>query len=266
MKIRTVVFSLLGVIVISGVLAGFFLPSITAALTVAPTNKQTATTPKTPTPARKTTQPNQPLMTPTPTMPATATGKPLAQDTFQRPNQALWGAASDGKAWQGAANQSQSFSIVNKTGQINGQGFFDTILGGQQADAEILFTSSLTSFQQANIGAVLRWQDPNNWYKAYLDGQQLIILRKVQGVVTRLGNTPFVASTNTSYDIRFQVAGNDLATKVWLHGTKEPANWMVIAQDSSLTTGKGGVRAFIQPGITITVQSFSEDTMLMQQK
>lgn len=263
MKLRTVVLSLLGAIIISGVVAGFFLPSIMAALTVIPANQQTATTPNV---AKQTQNTPLPGQTPTPTMPATTTGKPVAQDNFQRADQTLWGTASDGQNWQGAANQSQSFSIANKAGLIQGQGFFDTTLGGQQADAEILFTSSLSSFQQANIGAVLRWHDPNNWYKAYLDGQKLIILRKIQGVVTRLSDFNFPATPNTSYDLRFQVAGNNLAAKVWRHGTTEPANWMVIAQDNSLTTGQGGIRAFIQPGITIKVQAFLEDTMIMPPK
>src|SRR5581483_3335689 len=40
-------------------------------------------------------------------------GSVLARDTFQRANQASWGTASDGHAWQSDANTSPAFSIVN---------------------------------------------------------------------------------------------------------------------------------------------------------
>lgn len=259
MKTRTVVLILIGTLIVSGLLAGLFAPSITAALTLPATGMQKQANNIQPPPVA--THQSGVSASPSPTMPTTTRVKALAQDTFQRPDQTFWGMASDGQSWQGAANQNQNFSIVNKTGLINGQGFFEALLGEQATDAEILFSSSLTSFQQANIGAVLRWQDTNNWYKAYLDGQKLIILRKFQGVVQRLGDTPFVAQPQTSYDLRFQILGNRLATRVWKHGTNEPANWMVIAQDNDLTSGLGGVRAFISSGITIKVSSFAERSL-----
>src|SRR5207249_8070959 len=55
--------------------------------------------------------------TPTPTVTPSVTPSPsptpgsiLAQDTFQRPNQAHWGAASDGQTWGGDANTLSVFS------------------------------------------------------------------------------------------------------------------------------------------------------------
>src|SRR5207248_784815 len=56
--------------------------------------------------------------------------KVLAQDTFARPNQSLWGTASDGQMWSSDAAQSHAFSIVNHAGLVsNGSGIFDAILG-----------------------------------------------------------------------------------------------------------------------------------------
>ena len=79
------------------------------------------------------------------------------QDTFQRPNQALWGTASDGHTWGGDANTLSAFSILNNTGQIsNRNGVYNAVLGSTATDAEVLFTGSMSSYSNTNLGAVLR--------------------------------------------------------------------------------------------------------------
>jgi len=101
--------------------------------------------------------------------PAPPPGTTLAQDTFHRPNQSLWGTASDGHVWGGEANTSTLFSITNNAGQVaNGTGPHDAVLGPTAANAEVLFAGSVNTFSGANMGAVLRWTDTNNWYKAYI--------------------------------------------------------------------------------------------------
>src|SRR5438270_1007608 len=68
----------------------------------------------------------------------------LAQDTFLRANQTLWGVASDGQRWGADAMSSQSFAIVNHTGQVaNGNGIYDAVLGPHTANAEVVFTGSM---------------------------------------------------------------------------------------------------------------------------
>ncbi len=65
---------------------------------------------------------HHPSPSPTVTMtppPSPTPGSILAQDTFQRPNQALWGTASDGHTWGGDANTVSVFSIVNTTGRYS---------------------------------------------------------------------------------------------------------------------------------------------------
>src|SRR5258707_9024956 len=92
-----------------------------------------------------------PTVTPSP-------GSTLAQDTFQRPNQALWGTASDGDPSAELENTLNALSIVINTNKIsNGNGVYSAVLGSTATDAEVLFSGSLSSYSNTNLGAVLRW-------------------------------------------------------------------------------------------------------------
>ena len=201
-----------------------------------------------------------PTPSPSPTMTVTTTvtpGTTLAQDTFQRPNQALWGTASDGQTWGGDANTQSVFSIVNNTGQVsNATTTYSAVLGPAATDAEVLFTGSMSSYTNDNLGAVLRWTDDNNWYKAYIDGASLIVQKKVSGATTILGSVPFAATAGTSYTLRFRVVGTTLFAKVWQTGTSEPANWMVMVTDTTFFSGFCGLRMLAQNGATATYTSF----------
>src|SRR5947209_6342028 len=72
----------------------------------------------------------------------------LAQDTFQRPDQQFWGVASDGENWAGDAAKTPAFAIVNRTGRVTGTGsaIYDSVLGKQVADSEVLFSGSVSHF------------------------------------------------------------------------------------------------------------------------
>src|SRR5439155_13001003 len=94
---------------------------------------------------------------------------------FHRANQALWGTASDGHAWGAEANSSSIFSINNNAGQVaGGTGPHSAVLGPTASNAEVLFAGSVNSWSGANIGAVVRFVDTNDWYKAYLEGSNLV--------------------------------------------------------------------------------------------
>jgi streptogramin lyase len=204
----------------------------------------------TPTPTPTTTTP-----TPTPTP-----GAVLATDTFQRANQTFWGTASDGHAWGGDANNLNVFSIVSNTGHIaNGSTSYSAVLGPPTTNAEILLSGSLSSFNSTstNIGGVLRWKDGNNWYKAYIDGSNnLVVQKKVNGSTTILGTAPFSPKAGTSYTLRFRVSGSTLSAKVWQTGSTEPTSWMVTVTDSSLPSGFCGLRMLVQSGVVATYTSF----------
>jgi hypothetical protein len=183
----------------------------------------------------------------------------LAQDTFQRANQPLWGTASDGRMWDGDANTMQTFSIVGHSGQIaHGQGTFNAVLGPAIANSEVLLNASVSQFHadMVNIGAVLRWSDGHNWYKALLNGTHLIVLKRVKGATTQLGSVPFAAQNGVAYSVRFRVVGANLFAKAWPSNAAEPVSWAIVVSDLSLTTGQSGIRVLLQTDSTVTISTF----------
>jgi hypothetical protein len=201
--------------------------------------------------------------TASPTAQPTARREPvvLAQDDFQRPDQSLWGMASDGSTWGGDANKSAAFAIVGGVGQVTGgRGFFNAILGPLTANEEVVMSGSVDHFDNLrdNLGAVLRWTDDNNYYKAYFDGASLILIKRVAGAVTRLGAVPFSARDGVRYSLRFRLVGSQLLVRAWPSEAAEPGTWMISASDRSLASGYGGLRVLVEPGITITVALFQE--------
>ncbi len=211
----------------------------------------------TPTPTPSPSPSPSPTVTVTPS-PSPTPGTILAQDTFQRSNQALWGTASDGQIWGGDANSSKVFSIAGNTGQLtNGNTSYSAVLGPTVTNAQVLFSGSISSFNATNIGAVLHWTDGNNWYKAYIDGTNLIIQKKVNGSTTILNKTAFAAQTGTSYTLRFSVVGSTLSAKVWQTGSSEPGTWMVTATDSAFQSGYCGLRIQVQNGAIAQITAFT---------
>jgi hypothetical protein len=182
----------------------------------------------------------------------------LAQDTFKRGNQTHWGNASDGQTWGGDANSASVFSISGNVGRVsNGNTSYSAVLGPTSTNAQVLFSGSISNFNNVNLGSVLRWSDGNNWYKAYIDGSDLVIQKKVNGNTSILGQVSFSAKTGTSYTLRFSVSGTTLSAKVWQTNQTEPANWMVSATDSSFQSGYCGLRMLDQNGAVMTFTSFT---------
>lgn len=221
----------------------------TPVVTNTPTTTPTASTSPTVTPS--------PTLTPTLTPTTTPTsGQLLGSDTFQRANQTQWGTASDGQAWSGDANTANGFSIVGNAGVVNSGGNnYSAVLGKSATDAQVVVSGSLSSYNNANLGAVLRWTDGNNWYKAYISGNTFYIQKKIAGNGTFLASAAFTAQVNTSYTLRFQVVGSTLSAKVWATGSAEPSAWTLTTTDSSLTAGYCGIRVLTQGG-TATFTSF----------
>jgi hypothetical protein len=130
------------------------------------------------------------------------------------------------------------------------------VLGGAAPDAEAFVTGSITSFAGSNFGDVLRWNDGNNWYKAYVDGANLLIQKKVNGVTTILATTPFTATAGAAFTIHFRAVGQTLTANAWAATSSEPAGWMVTATDTTFTSGYAGMRFLTQTG-TATIRSFT---------
>jgi hypothetical protein len=189
--------------------------------------------------------------------PSPTPGSTLAQDSFQRPNQAHWGTASDGHIWGGDANTASFYSIANNTGQVsNTTTSSNAVLGPVATNAEVLFSGSMSSYTNSNLGAVLRWTDTNNWYKAYIDGTTLVVQKKVNGSTTIIGSALFTATAGTSYTLRFRVVGSTLYAKVWQSGTVEPGSWMVMVTDTTFSSGFCGLRMLAQNGAIANYTSF----------
>jgi hypothetical protein len=181
----------------------------------------------------------------------------LAQDTFRRANQQLWGQSSDSRQWQGDANTSNAFSIDASTGQIAGVGTFNALLGNPSDDVNVLMSGQVNQFASGvNMGVLLRWKDNNNWYKALMDGQHLIILRRVNGTSYQIKSVPFQAQNGTMYSIRFQAIGVLLFAKVWQSSKPEPADWMITVSDTFLQSGQAGLRLVLQSKTVINMTSF----------
>jgi len=211
-----------------------------------------------------------PTTTPSPTSTVTPTATPsstpgttLAQDTFQRANQSRWGTASDGQLWGGDANSSSVFAIAGTTGQlVNGNTSYNAVLGPTATDAQVVFSGSISSFSATatNFGAVLRWTDTNNWYRAFINGTNLIIQKKVNGSLSMLKKIPFTAQAGTSYSLRFSAIGSTLTAKVWPTGNTEPGAWMLTATDSSLQAGQCGLRLLMRSKIIAQITAFTAMT------
>lgn len=206
----------------------------------------------TPSPSPTQTTTPSPTITPSPTP-----GSTLAQDTFQRANQMYWGMASDGHTWAGGANSSKVFSINANTGQLaNGSTSYNAILGPGATDAEVLFTGSMSSFSNTDLGAVLRWTNGDNWYKVGINGNKLVLQKRVNGTTTTLAAVSFSATAGTSYTLRFRVVGTTLYAKVWKTGNAEPGSWMLTKTDSTFSSGYCGLRMLVQGGAKATITSF----------
>jgi hypothetical protein len=234
----------------------------TATPTATATSIPTATASPTITPSPTTT----PTVTPSPTTTPTVTPTPgpgtiLGQDTFILPNQTFWGKASDGQTWGSNANTQTAFSIHNNVGQVaNASGPYNAILGPVTTNAEVLFTGSISSFTNNNLGALLRWQDNNNWYKAYINGTSLVIQSKVSGSTKTLIQVPFAASANTAYNLRFRAVGTTLYAKAWATTATEPATWTTTITNSSLASGQCGLRIQVLSATSASITAFQATT------
>ncbi|HVB22047.1 MAG TPA: protein kinase [Ktedonobacteraceae bacterium] len=188
----------------------------------------------------------------------------LEQDTFHRPNQLKWGIASDGNRWGGDASTSNDFSIFNQTGQIhrtaNGHTLYTAQLGIAHTDAEVMVTAMLDTFTNSHIGAMVRYQNDNHYYKVILDGSSLHFLKRIdpQHGPTIGQSLAYSARPQTLYTIRFRVVGTTLQAKAWQATTTEPTNWMITTNDNDPTfqSGSGGLRPQLDQNVTLNVTLF----------
>jgi serine/threonine protein kinase len=199
-----------------------------------------------------------PTRSSSPTTPAIVT---LANDTFHRPDQTLWGTASDGLQWGGDVNTSQDCTITALKGQIvrseSGVSYYTGVLGPSFANGEVLVSGSISQYNPSHLGAILRWIDNGHYYKAFIDGQQFHLIAREGNHAPSLQTIPFVAQPNVPYTIRFRVFGDTLEARVWQTGTTEPTTWMVSGTDHTFRVGQGGLRPQLDQNVTLQVSYFT---------
>lgn len=194
--------------------------------------------------------------------PSSSPGAPVGTDSFQRANQALWGTALDGQVWGGDANTQGVSSIKGNAGVVSNTAgnSYSAVLGPAVSDAEVFATGLMSAFSNSNLGTVLRWTDGNNWYKAFIDGSNLVVQKKVAGSTTILATAPFAAAAGTAYTIHFRVAGSTLTANAWAASGTEPSGWMITTTDTALTSGRCGLR-FLTQGGTATITAYQADSV-----
>jgi streptogramin lyase len=188
----------------------------------------------------------------------------LARDTFQRTDQSLWGSAPDGQKWGGDANSRANFSISKRAGLVSttdDSAISNAILGPAATDAEVYMTGSIKSFANSNFGAVLHWTNDNNWYKGFFNGSNLLIQKRVKGRTSTLASIPFVAGAGTTYTLHFRAVGSTLTANVWVASNSEKSGWMVTANDSSLKSGRCGLRFAMGKNNKVTVYGFLANSL-----
>ena len=84
--------------------------------------------------------------------------------------------------------------------------------------------------------------------------------KKVNGTTTTLSQAAFAATSNTPYDLRFEVIGTTLYAKAWAANATEPTVWTITTTDSSLSSGQCGLRIQVLSSTSASVTYFQATT------
>lgn len=187
----------------------------------------------------------------------------VVEDSFARPDQALYGTTSNGDnianvAWTGSvATDTAHASISGNEGTYTYNGITNTpvygYLGSVSASgpADVLAQFEFVATGQ-DIAHLLAFAsaDGNNHYDLKLNTStnRVAIYKVVGGTSTNLGSfvpTFTTYAANTAYDARLDITGTGASQKVqgkvWIDGTTEPSSWLFSISDSALSSGIFGV-------------------------
>jgi hypothetical protein len=258
MNKRLLAYTLLGVLIVTGLMLGTFQGAIQRALTLPITltdQNEHGSRQNTPVQTNNQTpianQPNQSQQSMT-------QSNMVALDTFQRTDQPFWGRASDGSQWEGDANLNQAFSIAGASGQIAYDNrYLNAVLGLPVTNVDVTIEGMINQFDGvANIGILARWTDPDNWYKADIDGSHMRLLRQLDGKGSTIKSIDMKLKPKIAYMLRFRALGAMLFVKAWPAGTAEPFAWQLTTSDRAFTSGRVGVRVVMRPTVIINILSF----------
>lgn len=174
----------------------------------------------------------------------------IASDNFNRTVAAGgWGTASDGHVWT-TSGTAADFSVNGSEGLIAptataSDRYAVVNVGGPDQDIQSLVKIGDTAETASlNVGLMGRLTDSNNYYSTELrynsTGTATLVLRRRVASTALDLITMTVPNINPNVlawrNLRFQVQGTALRTKVWGVGEPEPG-WMLATTDTSLTTG-----------------------------
>lgn len=185
----------------------------------------------------------------------------LAADSFQRADQRSWGTAADGHSWQIDAGSLPYFAILDQAGIIRAPArplTCTAVLGPGASNVDLTMSASLSGSDSSQWGAVVRWSDPGDFYLLYLDGQDLGLVRSMDGMLTPLQVVAFPARAGASYTFRLRAIGSALFAMVWPTGQPALNEWQIALTDSALRTGQAGVRVLTRSSARIRVTAFME--------
>jgi hypothetical protein len=186
-------------------------------------------------------------------------------DTFNRDDKpgswgSLWHITDTANKYAFSVSGVGTIQAPDET-QQQGAVFYTATIGSDTSnttvDASVTFNFAgfFQNQQQSNMGIILRWQNANNYYKAYLDGVDLVIMAKINGQQTTLALVPFSAQNQQWYTLRFRIQGQTLEAKAWATSYQEP-QWLLSCTDGELTHGKAGVRALLLPNNKVQMSTF----------
>ncbi len=226
-------------------------PTPTPTQTATPSPTPTGTTTPSPTPTGTSTPSPTPTSTVGPTPTPLPTSPNAIEDDFTRANQSGWGTSTntDGVTnvtW-GMDGAASYVNIANNSGVYGYQGFTNSIGIASAGTTTYNGGDSLVEFSVSAIGHATPYTvqnaclDKSCYYGVRLHTSQnlLEIAKRSNGGTGILASVPFVATANTVYWIRLDVAPGGaglptvLSAKIWANGSAEPANWMVTATDNT---------------------------------
>lgn len=185
----------------------------------------------------------------------------LAADSFQRADQRSWGTSSDGHPWQADAGTLPYFAILDHAGVIRAPArplTCTAVLGPGATNVDLTVSASLSGSASSLLGAVVRWSDPGDFYLLYLDGQDLGLVRAMDGMLTPLQVVAFPARAGASYTFRLRAVGSELFAMVWPTGQPALNEWQIALTDGALRAGQAGIRVFTRSSAQVRVTAFME--------
>jgi hypothetical protein len=183
----------------------------------------------------------------------------LASDDFERADQSYWGISPSGQPWQADAQTAHSFFISGNKGLVSATaGFLCGVLGPVVTNSEVRFAASLSHYGASGLGAILRWDSPDDFYKVVLDGHGLTLSRVMDGMEIPLGIVPITPRDGASYTFLFRASGSQLSAVIWPTGQPAPTDWQISLSDSALSAGRDGIGVLVQAGIQAQVSDFKE--------